>query len=167
MNKGGVLILFFVLTFTGFKPLSAKEISVGVAAISPTGLTAKFWLSKEHAIDVFGSWSFNSKKFNFHADYILHNFDLIKVDENPMAFYYGVGVRVKDEENQDTILGLRMPFGISYLMSNIPLDIYGELAPRINVVPSTNFGLDVIIGIRFRFFPQNHQVAVQTPEYEE
>lgn len=167
MKKGGFFILFVILTISGNKSLYAKEISVGVAAISPTGLTAKFWLSKEHAIDIFGSWSFNSDKFNFHADYLLHDFDKIKIDDNPMAFYYGVGVRVKDEDRDEFIVGIRMPFGVSYLLSNVPLDIYGEVAPRINVVPSTNFGLDVIIGVRFRFFPQNHPVALQQPDYDE
>ncbi len=157
MKKGGIFVLFLFLSIFGSKfSFAAKEISVGVAVISPTGLSAKFWLSKEHAIDVFGSWSFNSDKFNFHANYLLHDFNKIKIDENPMAFYYGVGIRVKNEANKDAILGIRMPFGVSYLISGVPFDIFGEVAPRVNIVPSTNFGLDVMIGIRYRFFAQDH-----------
>jgi len=166
MKKGGTVVLFFILTITNIKSLYANEFSLGIAAISPTGLSAKFWLSDKHAIDLFGSWSFNSDKFNFHFDYLIHNFDLLKVDENPMAFYYGVGARIKDEDEEDLIIGVRMPFGITYLMSQVPVDVFGEVAPRVNIVPSTNFGLDVMIGIRYRFFPNDHK-KVNSPDYSQ
>ena len=153
-----VINVRYVLVFvSSIKSLYANEFSLGVAAISPTGLSAKFWLADKHAIDFFGSWSFSSDKYNFHADYLIHDFNLLKVDENPMAFYYGVGARIKDEEKEDLIIGIRMPFGISYLMSKVPIDVFGEVAPRVNIVPSTNFGLDVMIGIRYRFFPNDHK----------
>jgi hypothetical protein len=167
MKKGGIVVLFFILTFTNIKSLYANEFSLGIAAISPTGLSAKFWLSDKHAIDLFGSWSFSSDKFNFHSDYLIHNFNLLKVDENPMAFYYGVGARIKDEEEEDLIIGVRMPFGITYLMSKVPVDVFGEVAPRVNIVPSTNFGLDVMIGIRYRFFPNDHKQESSQNQYQD
>ena len=158
MKKGGILVLFFILTFSNIKSLyAANEFSLGIAAISPTGLSAKFWLSDKYVIDLFGAWSFNSDKYNFHSDYLIHNFNLLKVDDNPMAFYYGVGARIKDEDQEDLTIGIRMPFGISYLISKVPVDVYGEVAPRVDLVPDTNFGLDVIIGIRYRFFPNDHK----------
>ena len=67
-------------------------------------------------------------------------------------FYHGYGVRVINEGgvNEKTALGMRLPFGVSYLMDDPPLDVFAELAPRVNVTPSTNFGLDVMLGVRYR-----------------
>ena len=39
----------------------------------------------------------------------------------------------------------------------MPIDVFGEVAPRVDLVPNTNFGLDIMIGIRYRFFPNDHK----------
>lgn len=127
------------------------EFALGVATISPNGVTAKYWLSDVTAIDVFGEWSFNSKEYKAHFDLLLHDFDKFQWEGELIAFYYGGGIRVKAVDNEDTQLGVRIPFGISYFVQDIPVEIFGETAPRINVYPSTNFGLDLMIGLRYRF----------------
>lgn len=128
-----------------------EELSIGLAAPSPTGLSAKLWKTRLVAYDLFAEWDLDSEKFNFHADYLKHDYERLEAKESNMLFYSGYGIRLIDEGiHDDTILGVRIPFGISYLMNDPPLDVFGELAPRINVLPSTNFGIDVMIGIRYR-----------------
>ena len=167
MRKGGILALFFTLILlnsilvrgeenplyreypapvdntSGDDRSGFNEISIGLATISPTGLTAKFWLSRTSAFDVFGAWSFSGGKYNMK-----HDFNKFKIDENPMPFYYGYGVRIKDEDDKDSdiIVGIRIPLGVSYMYDGAPLDIFAEVAPRVDIAPSTNFGLDVMIG---------------------
>lgn len=128
----------------------ADELAIGLATPSPTGLTGKLWKDKEIAYDIVGAWDTGSEKVYFHFDYLIHDYNKFNLDGNPMPFYYGYGARFKEEANTDTIMGLRMPIGVSYFIQNAPFEVFGELAPRVDVAPSTNFGLDVMIGVRFR-----------------
>ena len=134
-------------------PASAlEEFSAGVGTISPTGLSFKVWKSRLTAFDLFAEWDFDGEKYNFHTDYISHDYERLDTAETLLMFYHGYGIRIiKEGKDDKTALGMRLPFGVSYLMDDPPLDVFGELAPRINVTPSTNFGLDVIIGVRYRF----------------
>ena len=128
------------------------EFDLGIAVGSPSGFIAKYWTSERTAIDIFGEWSFDSNEYKAHADVLYHDFDKFEVEDLRIAFYYGGGLRVTIADNSDDDeFGLRIPFGVDYYFSSFPADVYGELAPRINVYPSTNVGLDVMIGIRYRF----------------
>jgi hypothetical protein len=145
-------IVLCALSITAVKPAAAfEELSLGLAAPSPTGISAKLWSTRLTAYDLFAEWDIGSEKFNFHMDYIRHDYERLDTKESDMIFYTGYGVRLLDEGiHDDTIFGVRVPFGISYLMDDPPLDVFGELAPRVNLVPSTNFGIDVMIGFRYR-----------------
>lgn len=149
--KRRITIMAFVLFAYSAPTLALEEFSVGVATPAPTGLTFKLWITRLTAIDLFAEWDFNSDQYYFHADYITHDYERLEASESNLMFYYGYGVRVKDEGlSDDTIAGLRLAFGVSYLMDDPPLDVFGEIAPRVDVAPSTNFGLDVMIGVRYR-----------------
>lgn len=128
------------------------EFDLGIAVGSPNGFIAKYWTSERTAIDIFGEWSFDSNEYKMHADVLYHDFDKIKLDDARIAFYYGGGIRITfAEKSDDSEYGLRIPFGLNYFFSDVPVDTFGELAPRVNVYPSTNVGMDVLIGIRYRF----------------
>ena len=142
----GVLVVPFIVK------ADKGEFALGVVAGSPNGITAKYWTTETTAIDIFGEWSFNSNEYKAHADFLVHDFDKINWEEARIAFYYGGGVRFKFADNSDdSQVGLRIPFGLEYFLSDIPIEFFGELAPRVNVYPSTNFGMDAMIGIRYRF----------------
>ena len=131
-----------------------NEFSAGVAAISPTGLTFKLWTSRNNAVDFFTAWSSHENKIQFHIDYLNHDFSAIEIEPGAMAFYYGFGIRMSAKKNSSTKGGFRIPLGVTYLMENIPLDFFGELAPRSNLFPNTNFATDVMVGIRYRLNPR-------------
>ncbi len=145
--------LFASLFLVSFAANADKgEFDLGVAGGSPNGITAKYWTTEKTAIDLFGEWSFNSNEYKAHADFLYHDFDKIDLEDTRIAFYYGGGVRFKFADNSDdTQVGLRIPFGLEYFLNDIPVEFFGELAPRVNVYPSTNFGMDVMIGVRYRF----------------
>ncbi|KPJ96012.1 MAG: hypothetical protein AMJ55_02760 [Gammaproteobacteria bacterium SG8_15] len=125
---------------------------MGIAAISPNGFIAKYWTTETTAIDIFGEWSFNSNEYLMHGDILVHDFNKFQLEDMRIAFYYGGGVRVKfADKSDDSIVGIRIPFGVDYFLEEMPVDIFGELAPRVNVYPDTNFGMDVMIGLRYRF----------------
>ena len=126
----------------------ADELTVGFGTPGPTVLSAKLWTNEEIAYDI--AVYRKSEEVYVHFDYLIHDNDKFNIDGNPMPFYYGYGARFIEHETDDTIMGLRMPIGVSYFIPDVPFEVFGELAPRIDIAPSTNFGLDFIIGVRFR-----------------
>jgi hypothetical protein len=146
------LVFSGALLATAVAQAEKGEFDIGIAAISPNGFIAKYWTTETTAIDIFGEWSFNSNEYLMHADILVHDFNKFQLEDMRIAFYYGGGVRVKFADNSDdSIIGVRIPFGVDYFLEEMPVDIFGELAPRVNVYPDTHFGMDVMIGLRYRF----------------
>jgi hypothetical protein len=150
------ILLLVLLVFPGvFSNAKANEIGIGLATPVPTGITLKLWFDKINAFDIVGSWNVNDQKYYVHADYLTHDFSKFSVEPASMAFYYGFGGRIKeeDDEDSDTRLGMRIPFGLAYYPQTVPFEIFGEVAPRLDITPHTDFGLDIMIGIRYRINP--------------
>jgi hypothetical protein len=151
------------------KSLTAEEkirqgIGVGVIIGEPTGLSVKKWISDTTAIDGALAWSFaDFNSFQIHADFLWHNFDIIKTVDLPGRFpvYYGVGGRIKmkgsndgkgkGNKDEDTRVGVRVPVGISYLAHDVPLDFFAEIVPLLDIVPETKLGIGIGIGARYYF----------------
>jgi hypothetical protein len=133
--------------------LLGNEVSVGMAAPAPTGLSLKFWTSRDTAIDVFAEWAASDKSVETHADYLTHDFEQFELEGATMPMYYGIGARIRTTENSSTHIGFRIPVGVSYLLNNMPLDLFAEIAPRSNVIPKTSFSVDVMVGVRYRLIP--------------
>lgn len=128
------------------------EFSIGFGAISPNGITAKYWTTDRVAVDIFGEWSINAKEYKTHFDVLIHDFDRMQWEGERIAVYYGVGVAGKFKEDKDPRVALRVPIGIAYYMTDVPVELFAETAPKISVYPSTNFSLDLMVGARYRFY---------------
>lgn len=134
---------------------------VGIILGEPTGITVKQWISPEHAIDAAAGWSFlENDSVQLHADYLFHNFGLLKTDPTVgrLPVYVGIGGRVKLEDddgtgrnNNDDLLGIRVPLGIAYRCATAPVDIFLEIVPVLDVVPDSDFDINAAIGARFYF----------------
>jgi hypothetical protein len=151
------------------KSLTAEEkirqgFGIGVIVGEPTGLSAKKWVTDTTAIDAAAAWSFaDFNSFQIHADYLWHNFDLIKTEDLPgrLPVYFGVGGRIKFQGSNDgngkgqnderTRVGIRAPVGISYLFHDVPVDLFAEVVPILDIAPETKFGIGVGLGARYYF----------------
>lgn len=133
--------------------LLGNEVSVGMATPAPNGLSAKFWMSRETAIDLFSEWDTTNKHFQVHADYLTHDFQQFEMEEATMPLYFGFGLRLRTTESSATQIGIRIPIGVSYLWTTAPIDFFAEVGPRANVIPQTSFAVDLMIGLRYRFIP--------------
>jgi hypothetical protein len=126
--------------------------NAGIIVGDPTGLSFKGWLNSTQAYDIAASWSNGSTdKRYLHTDYLNHDYTLIKVPNGDLPVYYGLGARLLDENNRKTKLGIRIPVGLDYLMDKIPLSLFVEVVPTLDVTPDTDFALDAALGIRYRF----------------
>lgn len=118
----------------------------------PFGLGAKLWLSDKMAVDAGAGWSFEDRDgFQLHADFLYHAFDLFHVDQGELPLYFGVGGRVKFVDNGDNRAGIRFPIGVAYLIPRSRWEVFAEVAPILDLAPSTSLQWNGGIGFRYYF----------------
>lgn len=156
-----ITVLFF-LTASG---INAQERGFGLGIIigEPTGLSAKLWTSPRTALDFGLGWSLGGdriskyegyytgeSRIHFHMDYLWHSFDAIHSTER-FPLYYGVGGRINTGAGYKNSAAVRGVLGILWLPRRTPIDVFLELVPALQLVPSTGFGIDAGIGARYFF----------------
>lgn len=148
-----VLLLLGLMLLMSYGWVIAEEkgkFGLGVILGEPTGICLKMWTSESTAIDGVMAWSFSENGyFQVHSDYLWHNFTLIKIKKVKLPIYYGPGARIRI--GNDTKMGIRGVLGIEYIFSEVPLDVFLEVVPIIEVFPSTGFNLNASIGARYFF----------------
>lgn len=149
--KRSIVILMLIAMFFPFTALAQDaDFGLGILLGEPTAISFKKWTGSRTAIDGGVGWSFGGKnKLHLHADYLVHNFNLIKVERGRLPVYYGLGVRLKLEDKSR--FGFRIPVGISYIFEKASLDIFFELVPMLDLAPDTAFKIAGGIGIRYYF----------------
>ncbi len=144
---------------------SGGVFGLGMNAGSRTGLTAKIWPARAHGIvlDV-GTTPFTNS-VAFALSYQLH----IKPIQGPVGisaqFYLGLGFRTRlligsapDPDDADktvttvaTVLGARVPLGLSFLLSGFPVELFIEAAPAVDFWQAFGFDVEGIGGARVFF----------------
>jgi len=129
-----------------------KGFGIGVMIGEPTGFSGKYWTSSNNAFDFGLAYSFVQKfsALSIHADYLYHAFNVIKSDYR-LPVYYGFGARIRFVNNSDNSLGARGVVGIAWLNDKFPLDVFFEVVPVFNLIPSTSLNLDIALGARYYF----------------
>lgn len=151
------LVLLVVLCSFQLSQAKADPFALGVIVGTHNGLSAKYNLSENRAIDAAISSSFNNEYGTaFHVDYLFDRARVFKLGRNtPASFYFGGGLRAesirKGSDDGKTQIGVRMPFGIQSSISNPNLDFFGELAPVLEVTPRSTVVIDAGLGLRYRF----------------
>jgi hypothetical protein len=148
--------LIVTTLLVALSPAAAEEKRFGLGLIvgEPTGVSGKYLLGEENAIDLAVAWNLSGDNdFTLHADYLWNKSDLIQVGSEKMLFYFGVGVRMELRDNKSDKFGVRVPIGVSYRFVDPKfLELFGEVAPVVDLAPSTKMDLNVGIGARFYFF---------------
>lgn len=149
-------------------PAQAQSTGFGAGLIlgEPTGISLKGWISDTRAIDGAVAWSLrDGAYFSIHADYLFHNMELIKLSRGRLPLYYGPGVRIRSwngnrywdhgrwhaYSGSRADLGIRFPVGLNYLPENTPVDLFLEIVPTLDLLPSTSFGVFGALGARYWF----------------
>jgi len=143
--KRMVVLAILVLAVAG---VSVAQTSVGVILGEPTGLSGKQWMGDASSLDLAVAWSFVPQGALYvHLDYQQH-FDQIDVDPGTLLWFAGIGPRVY--LGNDVGLGLRIPVGLVYDIEDVPLEVFLEVAPGINLFPATVFNVGGGIGVRYQ-----------------
>lgn len=145
------LLLLLVFTVSTIQTAEAQNrptnTELGIILGEPTGISFKFWQSGSTAIDGAIAWSLGrNESVHVHTDYLFH--DELDVDQGVLLFYYGPGVKAVFSDNNPRV-GARFPLGLQYIIDSTRISLFFEVAPTFDLVPSTSFGVDGGLGLRF------------------
>jgi len=119
----------------------------------PTGISLKAWLGDDTALAGAAAWSVTQDEeenaYHFHTDYLHHAFHVFQVEKGRMPLFYGIGVGVETEE--ETRFNARIPLGISYMFETAPVDIFFQMVPMLDLVPSTDIDFNAGAGVQYYF----------------
>ncbi len=128
---------------------------LGIIIGEPTGISSKLWTGSRSAFDGAIAWSFEKEAaVHLHGDFLWHYFGPVKMSRGKWNLYYGIGGRIKFED--DGKAGMRVPFGFGYLLGSAPVDFFWEIVPILDLAPETDFSLNAAIGVRYFFGPSTY-----------
>ncbi|HET6527581.1 MAG TPA: hypothetical protein VFG39_02405 [Balneolaceae bacterium] len=160
MRSPKVLVLTLTIgVLITLKPDSVKaqahsdeggSLGVGLMLGEPTGVSVKIWNNEHSAFDIGAAWSLagRTEALHLHVDYLLHSW-FNDIDEENLAFYYGIGGRVIFAD--DPTAGIRIPVGLNYVFQAIPFDIFIEAAPILDITPEVELAGNGAVGLRYYF----------------
>ena len=155
--KCKIAIIVLLLSVSSANARMQDDFGLGIFLGEPTGLSLKYWLDEECAIDGAAAWSYSENdSFQLHGDYLIHNYEWLNEDDLPV--YYGIGARLKFKDNDGrgrnenhAIFGIRIPVGVTYLFDDTPLDLFFELVPVLDLSPDVELDINVAVGLRYYF----------------
>jgi hypothetical protein len=160
-----ILILAFIFVSLSSTYAQTRKLGVGALLGDPTALSAKYFMGT-NAVD--GGVAFGNHEFILFGDYLKHFPGKIG---NQNAFvaaltpYVGIGavIAFDDGENNhshhhfinddedDFALGARIPFGVEWMATEIPMGVALEIVPGIVVVPETDAFVQGGLAVRYYF----------------
>ncbi|MEX2117279.1 MAG: hypothetical protein WEB37_10345 [Bacteroidota bacterium] len=140
-----------------------RTFGLGIIIGEPTGISAKLWTSNDNAFDFGLGWSVGGDRIgryngtytggsrvHLHMDYLWHAFNAIHSSER-FPLYYGIGGRLNSGGGYQSSFAVRGVLGIAWLPRETPIDVFLEIAPSLQLTPSTGFGIDAGLGARYFF----------------
>lgn len=144
-----------------------KTFGLGLELGAPTGLTGKYYLSADRALD-FGIGTiyeyYDRSGFHLYGDYLWHPVSLVGTSAFELPLYVGLGFRIWDFDNDRAdgtrddafAFGIRVPIGVTMDFNNVPLDVFLQFVPVLDFFSgyephSVYLDLDVSVGVRYFF----------------
>lgn len=157
------IILCFV--FLSTVQVFAQKYGVGFILGNPTAITGQMVQSQQKSFQAGLSFSYDDS-FLLFVDRLFHFPGTFKTSEkliNELVPYMGIGgalaVTSKDRRQKDGYfdkdegsigMGVRVPFGIEWKITDPNLSVYFEIAPGISIFPETS--AEFMGGLGFRYF---------------
>ena len=145
--------LFCFVTPAQAHAQAGETFGLGLILGDPNGLSFKTGLDGGLQIDgALGFSIFDDPEFlQVHADFLWQN-QLKSFDKAQMDWYFGVGPKLAAFlDGGDIWLGARAPLGLDFLFTNVPLDLFVEIAAGLWIIQDVDFDLDAAVGLRYWF----------------
>lgn len=139
---------------TSYPAPEKRDFGVGLALFGPNGLSVKYWLLNNQAVDGALSWSLHNDWMYLHSDYLIHMTNLMDEGGTKLNLHFGVGARVliNNDDDDDDFFGVRVPVGLDVLFHQVPIEAFGEVALLADVVEVAKLSLQLTIGGRYYVF---------------
>ena len=148
--KKVVIVVLLVVLLGG---AAAAQTSVGVIAGEPTGLSVRQVLGGIASVDLAVAWSLVPRGADAQGSLYLHldyqqYFEQINVEAVQLLFFVGVGPKLYIGDVLS--IGARVPVGLFYNFPDLPLETFLEIAPGLNLIPTTELDVMGAIGLRYQ-----------------
>lgn len=153
-----------------------KTFGIGIMLGAPTGLSGKYYLSPDTALD-FGLGTIygyrDRRGVHAHVDFLWHPVSLVSAPAFELPLYFGVGGRLLSGDRcydydggrcdyyyrDYTAIGVRGPLGIAFDFNKVPIDIFLEIAFILDFVADRDdryddalyFDVNGAVGVRYFF----------------
>jgi len=114
---------------------SNKTFGLGLELGEPTGLTGKYFVAPDRAIDfgVGDIYHYGDRSgLHVYLDYLWHPVSLVSTEAFELPFYFGIGGRIWAFDYNcggcadAYAFGVRVPVGISFDFNNVPIDLFAQ-----------------------------------------
>jgi hypothetical protein len=136
------------LSYSGYY-LADRGLGVGVIFGSNTALSVKDWVNKYDALQFDLGWDFIDGDIGIGAAYLIHNFDIIEVQNNKVPLYFGI--KGWANISSGAMVGIQVPLGIDWIFKTAPIDLFLQIEPGIEIFPKTQGAGNGGIGARYWF----------------
>jgi hypothetical protein len=133
---------------------AAEGTGVGVVLGSPNGLTARHWVTERQSLEGSLGWSISRSRFQVNANYLWSHPGLLEVGGESFDLFYGAGLSIRTKSGRqdgEVVFGPRIPVGASYGFTDPNIELFGQLALNLGIIPASDLYADVNLGIRFYF----------------
>lgn len=148
------LVVAGVLALPAEAQRTSGAVGLGGQIGEPSGLTLKVYNESAPSYDFLAAWSFSDDFFflNGHAQWA-QNLNAQNVNQG-FEWFFGPGafIGVADRDNSqddEAVLGVSGRIGLNFIV-NDQFELYGQVTPRISVIPDTEG--DVGGGLGFRYY---------------
>jgi len=151
------IVLVFAGVCIGTATARPTGLGLGLMGGDPSGISLKVWTGGRVAFDAGLGYSYfrYGAAPHLHGDVLWHSRSLVADYDGYLPLYVGVGARLKLADAPDfpgVRLGVRVPFGIEYVFAPVPIGLFLELVPVLDVTPPDGwFGYNSSIGFRYYF----------------
>ncbi len=121
----------------------------------PTGLSAKYTIDRQFAVQGALGLSLVEKGIWLSTDFLIHIHNVFG-DGGKLPLYVGGGLIIQDrggagkDKSREASLGIRGLVGIEYLAQD-RISIFGEASAQPFILPSIGFGISIAAGARYWF----------------
>ncbi len=135
------------------------RLGLGAAIGAPAGFSAKLWLGDWSAFQMsFGGDLGEHRSVALTADYVSSFHPIESPDPSfELPLYVGAGLKIDGDFQEDfsIAIGPRAVFGVSLVVTDMPVDLYVEVAPTFYLLDSDRFSpswaVDGQIGAHYYF----------------
>ena len=138
-----LLLAALLLALTPTADAQRGRFGIGGQIGEPTGVTLKFGTGRG-AIDMAAGWDLSSDHIFVQGHYLLSERGF--PGGSGLGYFYGPGVFVAATDD-NAAFGLSFNAGINVYTG--PLEFFGQVTPRLQLVDDTDFDLGAALGLRF------------------